>query len=254
MTNALAKVLSQLTRKQHVPLTAAQWAELLPDHLNDNPLDRLMFFVCDLPGVLGDATKLLTTVEAHKERETAIVSFLWRVFTDISQWQAELHTLSSTFLFVAVPSKLINPSDSSYKTKLFPFALEFRSLQVSSCFVASWAIQLQILIMLLRLSQEIGIADEVPAQYSNLVEDFSGLHNEAEKLFRNLCQSVEFCHRVEMGTFGPQTMLYSKFIMHCFATRFGSERELHWFQNISNMYGSQTRCAIKLMAFQGDET
>lgn len=250
--NILAKVLSQLTRKQQVSVTAAQWTELLPGYLNTNPIDKLMSLVCELPGVLANANKLFYTAYAGRAEETAAVTALWAGLADIRKWEAELHATSSTFLYVATPSKLVNPSDSSHKTKLFPYSLEFRSLQVASYFVSSWSMQLHILITLLRLSQEVGVAETVPIQFGDLLQDFDGVQNEGEKLYRSLCQSIEFSHRIEMGTFGPQIMLYAKFVMHCFIARYGSERDLEWFLNISNMSGPPTRCAIKLMTFQGE--
>ncbi|KAF2464800.1 uncharacterized protein BDR25DRAFT_271487 [Lindgomyces ingoldianus] len=244
-------ILSQLTGRQQDSVSAAQWADFMPDKSNLDPMDQLMDIVCELPQILDSATKLVLTGQSGDSEITAAVAALWSIMGDLYAWQARLCAASPTPLYTAVPSKLNNPSDDTHDMKLFPFALEFRSLQTATHFVASWAFQLHIHTTLQRLFEERDEARTMASRFFDLHNSFGSIQYEAGKLARLLCQSIEYCHRIEMGTFGPQTMVYPQWIMRQFFTQCGAERELQWCNNVGNMSGIGTRCGIKLMAFQG---
>lgn len=210
-----------------------------------------MDIVCELPQTLDFTIKTLPTEHFEGSGIKAAAISLWGTMSAIYFWQARLRAASPTPLYTAVPSKLNNPSDDAYDTKLFPFGLEFQSSQTATHFVASWAFLLHIHTVLQCISEEWGEAGCVPSQFVNLHNSFGSFQEEADKLARLLCQSVEYCHRIEMGTFGPQTMLYPLWIIRQFFTRCGAERELQWCNSIGNMSGLGTRCGIKLMTFQG---
>jgi hypothetical protein len=217
---------------------------------NLDPMDQLIDIVCELPQTLGLATKLFSTRKSGDFEVKAAVTTLWHIMRDICVWQARLCAASPTLLYTALPSKLENHLDT-HNTKLFPFALEFRSLQTATQFVASWAFQLHIHTILQRLFEEKGEAGTVPLQFVSVYNSFGKIQHEADKPARLLCQSIAYCHRIEMGTFGPQTMVYPQWIMRQFFARCGAERELQRCNNVGNMSGIGTRCGIKLMAFQG---
>jgi hypothetical protein len=176
-------------------------------------MDQLIDIVCELPQTLGLATKLFSTRKSGNSEVKAAVTTLWHIMRDIRVWQARLCVASPTLLYTAVPSKLENPSDDTHNTKLFPFALEFRSLHTATHFVASWAFQLHIHTILQRLFEEKGEAGTAPLRFVSVYNRFGKIQHEADKLAPLLCQSIEYCHRIEMGTFGPQTMVYPQWIM-----------------------------------------
>ncbi|KAF2794871.1 hypothetical protein K505DRAFT_241199 [Melanomma pulvis-pyrius CBS 109.77] len=244
-------VLSQLTGRQQGSMSAAQWADLMPDKSNFDPMDQLMDIVCELPRTLDSATKIFPTEQSGDLEVEVAVTDLWSIMSDIHVWQVRLCAASPTPLYTAVTSKLDNPSDGAHDTKLFPFALEFQSSQTATHLVASWAFQLHIHTVLQRFLEERGENRTVPIQFIDLHNSFGNILREADKLARLLCQSIEYCHRIEMGTFGPQTMVYPQWIMRQFFARYGTEREVKWCNNIRNMSGIGTRCGIKLMVFQG---
>jgi hypothetical protein len=223
----------------------------MPDKSNLDPLDQLIAIVCELPQALDSATKLFPIGQSRDSEVKAAVTALWSIMGDICVWQTKLCAASPTPLYTAVPSNLDNPSDDTHDMKLFPFALEFRSSQTATCFVASWAFQLHIYTVLQRLFEERGEAENTPSRFVHVHNSMGSIQHEANKLARLLCQSIEYCHRIEMGTFGPQTTVYPQWIMRQFFARRGAERELQWCRNIGNMSGIGTRCGIKLMSFQG---
>lgn len=252
--NISLKTLSQLTRRERGPLSRAQWSKLMPGSSSTELFDQLMNIACELPGTLEEAAELFVVQETdscEEDKSKTVIVELWNVLKEIYDSQARLHANSPEPLYTAVPSKFTNPADERYETKLFPFALTFRSLEILSYFVVSWAMQLQILATLLQLKHEGVILEAMPPDFHNLHDSFGGIRGEAERLGRYLCQSVEYCHRTEMGTAGPQTMLYSKWVMRYFLTRFGTEREVEWCQRIGCMDGMDATCGIKMMAFQG---
>jgi len=223
----------------------------MADELNLDPLDQLMDIVCELPQRFDSVLQHCTEGQSEGFELNKAITAIWSVMRSIYVWQARLYAASPTPLYRAVPSALDNPSDSNHGTKLFPFALEFCSMQIATQIVASWAFQLHIHAILQRLAEERSEAGTVPSQFVDLYNSFGNIQNEADKLARYLCQSVEYCHRIEMGTFGPQAMVYPQWIMRQYFARRGFEREMQWCNNIRNMSGIGTRCGIKLMAFQG---
>lgn len=223
----------------------------MPGKSNPDRLDQLMDIVCELPRKLDLATKVSFGGQSGDSEATAAVIALWSILRDIYDWQMSLYAASRTPLYTAVPSKLINPSDDIHDMKLFPFSLEFLSLEAATDFMMSWAFQLHIHIILQSLIEEMGEAVIVPSQFVDLHNSLSSVQREAEKLARLICQSIEYCHRIKMGTFGPQIMIYPQWVMRQFFARCGSERELQWCDNIRDMSGVGTRCGIKLMSFQG---
>jgi hypothetical protein len=232
-------------------VSAAQWADLMPGKFNLDPLDQLFDIVCELPQTLESVTTIFSSGQfADREIEVAVTT-LWSILRNIRVWQARFCAATTAPLYTAVPSKLSSPSDYDHHTKLFPFALEFRSLQTATHLMIAWAFQLHIYSILQFLLQEIGGTRTVPPWFVDSYTNSGSIQHEADKLARLLCQSVEYCHRIEMGTFGPQTMIYPQWIMRQYLARYGTERELQWCNNIGNMGGMETRCSIKLMAFQG---
>ena len=78
----------------------------------------------------------------------------------------------------------------------------------------------------------------------------SSVKEEADKLARCICQSIEYCHKIENGTIGPHMTTYAQWVLKSYFRRFHQERELAWCLNIKNMRGPGFRHGIELMGFQ----
>jgi hypothetical protein len=232
----------------------------MPCNLNTDPLDELLDTVCELPHAIEEVHNALQVSETPSE---CAVKRLLEVLEQTYTWQFRLRQSAKTPLYTAKPAQLTNPADERDVGQLFPFALEFRSLRIGTYFVLSWGIQLQINATLLHVPEATlqrlrGIA---PWPESSLSSSTDSLHmsskptvkDEADRIARLLCQTVEYCHRPEMGIFGPQTMLYTQWSMRSYFQQVGSERELAWCLNVSKMRGRPTRCSIKTMSFQGEQ-
>ncbi|KAF2665744.1 hypothetical protein BT63DRAFT_428692 [Microthyrium microscopicum] len=178
------------------------------------------------------------------------------------------------FLFTNEAQVLHNPSDDSYQNQLFPFTLEFESLNSAILFVLSWAVMVQALDNIILLYNEVypagnpSIKDVLNLDHQNTpattpestesvvaptlqLDSIEAIISEADKFARYLCQSIEFCHRVECGTLGPQCTYYAQFVIRRHYQQLSRyERELSWCLNIVNMRGPGSRCGINLMSFE----
>lgn len=210
--------------------------------------------VRDLPSTLQSATdELLGSHLAAGPDLTASITALWSIIRNIYAWQAILYTSSSTLAaaYTYQPSVAYNPSDQGQDTKGVPFSLHFSSLQTASLFVISWAFQLHVHIVLQHAAERLGDLAAVPAEFLTLHNGFGSIKKEASKLARLLCQSVEYCHRREMGTFGPQLMVYALWVVRQFYARWGTETEILWCDQVKNMGGEGFQFGIQLITFGG---
>jgi hypothetical protein len=168
-------------------------------------------------------------------------------------------------IYWVMPSGVDNPADDSYQSKLFPFALQFDTLETASQVVLWWAITLQVLCRMIDLHQHFfGSATTSPASDLSISENSTGpgpllnsrfptissVKEEADKLARCICQSIEYCHKIENGTIGPQMTCYAQWVLESYFRRFNYEREIAWCLNIKNMRGPGFRHGIELMGFQ----
>ncbi|KAF2762426.1 hypothetical protein EJ05DRAFT_533985 [Pseudovirgaria hyperparasitica] len=260
----IISVLQQLTCHQPGPVSPSRWASLMAGDTALDPLDTLFDIASRLPRTLASASHLfsqskpLVPSQPPKEDIFAVTTSLWSTLRDIYTWQDTIRSSSPTPPYTAVPSRLTNPSDTRHGTPLFPFALEFRSIQIATLHVCSWGFQLHTLLIISRLSSSFH-SSVPPAGPSGSTDPLSSpflpLHSvcdEADKLARLLCQSIEYCHRVEMGTFGPQTMVYSQWVLrHYFGWR-GAVREAEWCAEVERMRGEGTWCGIGLLRLTGE--
>ncbi|KIV98670.1 uncharacterized protein PV09_09551 [Verruconis gallopava] len=261
-------VLSQLIRRQKGALTAAQWMEVLPEHADTDPLDKIMHICCDLPDTLEAIEDVLIRDNSFEPCIQKITDKLVHTLAKISLLQSNLLQSSPTALYTTVPALLTSPADNGEHSKLFPFVFTFRSLQVASYFIVSWALQLHIYMSLMRLSMRRGSSGDSYSTVLDLLAVSPGSEDEefirgnyvalqrgtikevAEKLAHDLCRSVEYCHKPHMGTYGPQTMLYSQWVLREYFQHFGSQRELLWILAVKEMRGAPTRCGMMMMKFQ----
>jgi hypothetical protein len=165
-------------------------------------------------------------------------------------------------LYWAMPSGVDSPADDTYKSKLFPFALQFESLETATQVILWWAIVLQVLCSMIDLYQHFFGSSILSSAFNQSKSEgpepllnsrfptISSVKEEADKLARHLCQSIEYCHKIENGTIGPQTTTYPQWVLKSYFQKFHYERELVWCLNIKNMRGPGFRNGIELMGFQ----
>ncbi|KAK9385250.1 hypothetical protein V1515DRAFT_588510 [Lipomyces mesembrius] len=241
----------------------------MPAQIDLDPLDELIDIASDLPVLFEEADMLVARLDLSSHWHTAILAALVNTDAKLYSWQRKVRSQLSRHIYRAVPSRLHNPTDDEYGNKLYPFALQFESLHVATYFTNSWGIVLQTLASILRLLDALPKSsiyspaiDELYSpvmsqmEDSHVLEEFvheptDSIRLEADKLARYLCLSVEYCHRIEMGALGPQTMTYAQWVMRSYYEDIGAERELTWCLNIDKMTGPGLRCGMKMMAFQG---
>jgi hypothetical protein len=234
--------------------------------------ESLMDIVSEVPFLLERSNCLIRSGVTDDEH----IESLLAVYKEINAWK-QPHTLGSTKTpYWAVPSRLHNPSDDGFANQLFPFALEYRCLNLAMLFMFGSAVMLQILSAVLVLKGSSGLKHEgIPKQAStvsstqdqvvdnqsmNLEADdtdkfwsVSRIRSEADKLARFLCQSIEYCCRHETGTVGAQASCHTQFVLRNYFRQTGQDRELDWCRNIKNMDGPGVRRAIEMMLFGDDE-
>lgn len=85
--------------------------------------------------------------------------------------------------------------------------------------------------MLQVLSAALAISTHTSVNNASLVESTeiwssSHIREEADKVARLLCQSTEFCFRLENGTVGVQAMCHARYVMRNCFSQVGLDREL----------------------------
>jgi hypothetical protein len=241
--------------------------------------EGLMDLISEVPLLLEESEILLTSAKStFSLRESTLLQSLLCVFQKLDTWQQRCRLSFAKPPYWAVPSKLHNPSDDAFTDKLFPFALEFESLNVAMPLVLNSGVMLQVLGTVLLLDAKIGsfndqpmARDTVESRKRNPLDgqktvtlasgtigqkyaSVSSIKAEADRLARFLCQSIEYCHRIEMGTLGPQATCHPQWAMRRYFRQARLERELEWCKNIKNMSGPGSRCGIELMLFGADES
>ncbi|CAI6334351.1 unnamed protein product [Periconia digitata] len=246
-------ILSQLTGEQRLSVNGAQWADFMPENHSVDPIDQLFGIICDLPQLLRSAVDAFSGRQFESTDGMTIIAALWSVLRDIYAWQAVIYgALCPTPAYTFHPSNLRNPTDEVYGTKLFSSSIHFNSVQTALNFIMSWAFQLHILTVLhcitRKHSEERSI---VPPQFIHLYSGFGSIKTEGVRIARLFCQTIEYCHRPRMGTFGIQIECYPCWVVRQFFTHCGAERELQWCQNVGGMSGAGTRFGVTVMEFQG---
>jgi hypothetical protein len=248
----------------------------------------------ELIDILGEVPVLLEETEALLKQSKIGATLVWatpliRSYASIAQrlysWQEQLRGTSDTPLYWAAPSSLSYGPEARDAENLFPLILHFRSPTVAIPLILSWAVLVQIYCSLSRIYElteqnssghESGLPEICEKYTGNPLHDATNENGlscrestgplslewpsralciaEGNKLVRFLCQSMEYCHKIDFGTLGPQAVTYPQWIMRrYFRFRPGYERELKWCYDFKTMAGPGFRCGIKIMDF-GDYT
>jgi hypothetical protein len=197
----------------------------------------------------------------------------------VELWLDGFWKVSSTPRAWTVPSCAANPADVDPSNKVFPFCFEFESVGVSVIFTMSWAVTTQLYsnviqihdLVQARLGRDIELEDllaqadttvidvasklEASSQNTQLFTAEKGrtiqdIQSEGTRMARSVCQSMEYYHRIEMGTYGSQATTYTSWAARqYFRLHPGHDRELSWLQNIHKMEGPGIHWGRRMMAF-----
>jgi hypothetical protein len=220
----------------------------------------------ELIGIIGEMPVLLEETEALLKQSNISDPLIWalpliRSYASIAQrlyfWQEQLRGTSDTPLYWAAASQLSFPPENQDAENLFPIILQFRHLNDAIPLILSWAVLVQLHCSLSRI-YELSEKDFSKNHARNSLEDYQEWPSKAfcimegHKLTRLLCQSLEYCHNIDIGMLGPQACTYPQWIVRrYFYHRPGHERELKWCDDFRTMVGAGFRCGIKMMDFGG---
>lgn len=247
-------------------------------------LDEVYRMAADIPAILeravrlpsiGDQTGLLKEAAATAQSILAMVR-------SFESWYDEYCKAAQTHRFWSVPSCAANPADVDPANKVFPLCFMFESLSVAVTVVMCWSVAAQLysnVIQIYDLVQErlgrhieLGfilaqadppVAVDPAASPSGAsspsarspttekVRSIQDIRTEGARMARYVCQSLEYFHRTEMGTYGGHAATYPTWsARQYFRLHPGHEREWSWLRNIHKMEGPGTRWGLSMMTFE----
>ncbi|RFU35768.1 hypothetical protein B7463_g545, partial [Scytalidium lignicola] len=262
----LIEALSKRSTRSMTIYHCHQLSHFISTNSEHGSLHELIGVACEVPVLLEESEMLIASSSIIVEPwRTNLFKASLAVLEKLHDRHQKYKAKTGRPLYWAMPSGVDNPADDPYDSKLFPFALQFESLESASQVVLWWAIVLQVLCSMIDLYHHFfGCSTPSSAFDQSKSENLTGpqpllnsrfptmssVKEEADKLARFLCQSIEYCHRIENGTIGPQTTTYAQWVLKSYFRQFHYERELVWCLNIKNMRGPGFRHGIELMGFQ----
>ena len=235
--------------------------------------------LADIPATLEQAVSLPSIDDrSHLLEESAkVIQSMLAIVESIKSWHEEFRKTSPTPQSWSVPSTASNPADIDSSNKIFPFCFEFESLNVAIPILMCWGVTAQLNsnviqihdLVQTRLGHHIELHDLLSQATTTTPPDSTStsspssnqnppnqqysiqeIKKEGTTMARYVCQSLEYFHRTEMGTFGGQATTYACWsARQYFRLHPGHEREWSWLQNIHNMKGPGTRWGLSMMRF-----
>ncbi|KAI1477455.1 hypothetical protein K445DRAFT_322768 [Daldinia sp. EC12] len=270
--------LEALTKRQAQILENDIWRQIVTESGLTVALDEVYRMVADIPAFLERAAAL-PSISDHimfvKEAASVTQSILAMVDA-VESWHDEFWKASPTPRSWSVPSQATNPTDVDPSNKIFPFCFEFESLGVAVVVVMCWSVCAQLYSTVIqihnlvqaRLGRHIDLQtllDQADASPVNLgspssqntllpgpssTRSIQDIQSEGARMARFVCQSMEYFHRIEMGTYGGHATTYPSWsARQYFRLHPGHEREWLWIQNMHMMEGPNTRWGLSLMTF-----
>ncbi|KAI0427920.1 hypothetical protein F5Y09DRAFT_332959 [Xylaria sp. FL1042] len=280
--------LEALTKRQgQILLDNDIWRQIVHESGFNGALDEVYHMIGDVPTMLGQAATLSFIADANVLlNESAIVVRDMLAIVDIIEawhdafWKA---APTNTPRYRLVPSTAINPADRNGdggEDKVFPYCFEFESLNVGVPIVMCWAVIAQLYSNIIQICElvelrlgyphrialgallariddtnassvdmsSLPLAAAATSNKKNMSID--NIASEGTRMARYVCQSLEYYHRVEMGTYGGHSTTYPCWsARQYFRLHAGHEREEAWVRNIHNMKGPGTRWGLSMMTF-----
>lgn len=228
---------------------------------------------------LADNIGRETDFERLLDGASVVMNALLEYIRRFDDWLDTQRAKSETPLWWSVPSVVTSVADPSPSQKLFPFAMEFPSLNVFIGVNQVWTMKALV------YSDIIQLYDLVTRQCSHMLTLGAILHRntssrqeaattlvslrdgnqtesnfdsltiehiraEGTKMARLVCQAMEYAHRIDLGTMGVQSTTFCRWVIrHYFRFHAGHERELEWANNIHKNVGPGTRWDYDMMRF-----
>ncbi|KAI9742973.1 MAG: hypothetical protein M1818_003268 [Claussenomyces sp. TS43310] len=273
--------LEALTKRQPQFLENDIWRHIVTDFGFNEALDEVYQMIADIPTLLARAITLssIDDQSTFLKESAAVAQSVLAMVKSVESWHDEFWKASPTPRSWSVPSCAANPADVDPSNKIFPFSFEFESLSVAVPVVMCWSVIAQLYSNVIQIHDlvqaRLGCYIELEAllaQANNIVVDATStseassqntplftadkgrliqeIHSEGTRMARYVCQSMEYHHRIEMGTYGGHATTYPSWsARQYFRLHPGHEREWSWLQNMHKMEGPGTRWGLSTMAF-----
>lgn len=230
--------------------------------------------VADVPALLEQAVSL-SQIDAQStllKQSSAVMKSLKSMANSLRLWHDGFCEASPTPQYWLVPSRVASPDSSEHVARLFPLCFEFQSLDTAVPIVMCWAVAAQLhshIVQICDLVQS-KLDCHINVEYLLSPYDHTATNSEpsitpsvmdtdhpeidAEKeganMARAVCQSLEYFHRVEMGTYGSHATTYPCWsARQYFRLHSGYERELAWVQDVHRLEGDGMRWGLSMMTF-----
>ncbi|KAI1388547.1 uncharacterized protein F4822DRAFT_249840 [Hypoxylon trugodes] len=267
--------LDALTKRQARILENNIWHQIVAESGFTGPLDEVYTIISDVPAILEQAVALpsIDDLDIFSKKSAVIIQSVLDVAEAVRSWRDEFCKPSSKPHAWLVPSSVTNPAETGLSDKMFPLCFEFESLGVAVPIVMCWSVAAQLyshVIQIFELAQtrlgrhitlEYILAQVNPtqagamnlSQSSNqdvLIPAVDDVQKRGTEMAHCICQSLEYFHRIEMGTYGGHATTYPSWsARQYFRLHAGHERERLWLQNLHKMEGPGTRWGLSLMTF-----
>ncbi|KAI1643514.1 uncharacterized protein F4817DRAFT_349552 [Daldinia loculata] len=273
--------LEALTKRQAQILENDIWRQIVTESGLAVALDEVYRMIADFPGILERAVALpsISDQSVLLKESAAVTQSILAMVESVESWHDGFWKASPTPRSWSVPSRAVNPADADPSNKIFPFCFEFESLSVAVPVVMCWSVSTQLYSTVIqihslvqaRLGRQIDLKDllsqagatvidaaspsESPNRITLLPNTGTGrsiqdIQSEGTRMARYVCQSMEYFHRIEMGTYGGHATTYPSWsARQYFRLHPGHEREWLWIQNMHMMEGPNTRWGLSMMTF-----
>lgn len=199
--------------------------------------EKLMDNISSIALLLAEAEAILIgSTSSSPDQTYALLQALEQATRELNDWRRSFK--QNSVCYWAVPSTVHNPVDDTVSGKVFPFSIQFESLDIATPLILYSAAKLEVLETIQSLERT--TTSQTTSNSAN---------QESNELARFLCQSIEYCFRPEMGILGPQITCLAQWAMRRYFRQNNHERELAWCVNISNMRGPRFRSGVGLMLF-----
>ncbi len=213
-----------------------QFSQFTPLNSQHDSFHDLIDIACEVPILLEEMDKLTASPNLiPKQWKSNLFKASLVVLEKLKNCHQEHRARTGRPLYWSKPSGVDNPADEPYNSKLSPFTLQFDSLETASHVVLWWAIILQVLCSMIDIHEHF-FGDSILSStfdrsyfgeftgpeplLNSRFPTMSSVKEEAEKLARCICQSIEYCHKTENGTIGPHMTTYAQWVLKSYFRRF----------------------------------
>jgi len=110
-----------------------QLSQIMSTSSQHDSFHELIDVACEVPVLLEESDMLISSRNTTPEQlRVSIFKASFAVLEKLHDRHQKYGAKSKRPLYWALPSRVDNPADDPYSCKLFPFALQFESLETSS--------------------------------------------------------------------------------------------------------------------------